>query len=327
MFTELRKDPTKGTWVLVQVSGRGPYRERVCPFCPGQEALAPPEILAIRSDGQPANDPEWLVRVVPERAPMFMIEVPLCREGIGVYDKISARGASEIVIETRDHQASLATLPEDQVERVLRAYRERIRDLKKDAELRSILVIKRHGAGSIGHPFSRVLAAPIIFDDIRDELTAARQYFGYKQRCLYCDLVQQEIGVGARVIRTTPAFVALAPYASRVPYEAWIIPLRHQCGFEQISDGELHDLACLLRWTAGRLAGALGDPPYELAIHSAPNEGMKLRPKEWETLTEDYHWHIEILPHPRGATQFGGFAVNPVPPETAARTLAGLAPA
>jgi len=321
--TELRKDPTSGRWVLVQNRASRPSDGTRCPFCPGHEAETPPEIAAYRSDGQPPNSADWLVRVIPERAPLLQIEGDIQREGLGMFDKVSGRGASEIVIETPDHGASWDALAVGDIERVLWMYRERIVDLYRDPQIRAVLVSRREPtpAARISHPFSRIIGAPIIFDDLRQELATAHQYFAYKQRCLYCDISRQERRDGQRVVTETPHFLVYTPYASRRSFETWVVPLTHLHRFEGSSAPGMADLAQVLQDIVRRLHAARPGVPLELCIHTGPNRGMRLRDDEWRTLADDYHWHIEIAPDGSAREAVGGFAVNPVPPEAAARRL------
>ncbi len=326
--TELRKDPTSGRWVLVQNRASRPSDGTRCPFCPGHEAETPPEITAYRSDGQPPNSSEWLVRVIPERAPLLQVEGNIQREGLGIFDKVSGRGASEIVVETPDHGASWETLPVGEIERVLWMYRERIVDLYRDPQIRAVLVSRREPtpAARITHPFSRIIGAPIIFDDLRQELATARQYFAYKQRCLYCDIIHQERRDGQRVVIETPHFLIYTPYASSRPFETWVVPKVHCHRFEDSSPPVMLDLAGVLQIIVRRLHAAQPGAPLELSIHTAPNRGMRLRDDEWRTLAEDYHWHIEIAPSELDWQSLGGFAVNPLAPEWAAMRLRNVNP-
>jgi UDPglucose--hexose-1-phosphate uridylyltransferase len=321
--TELRKDPASGQWVLVRTGAIRTPTDGVCPFCPGREADTPAEVAAYRSNGQPPNSSDWLVRVIPERAPLLQIEGDICREGLGIFDKVSGRGASEIVIEHPDHAASWDVLSASEIERVLWMYRERMEDLYRDPQIRALLIIRRERTPEtrITHPFSRIIGAPIVFDDIRRELATARHYYGYKQRCVYCDVVRQESRDGIRVIEQTTHFTVYAPYASRRPFETCVVPKTHRHRFEQVSSQEMADLARTLQGTSQRLHAALPDVPLELALHTAPNEAMRLRDDEWRTLAEDYHWHIEIVPDSPVKEAVGGFAVNRVPPEVAAKHL------
>ncbi len=321
--TELRKDPTSGRWVLVQNRTLRPSNGSQCPFCPGHEAETPPEIAAYRSDGQPPNSSEWLVRVIPERAPLLQVEGDIQREGLGIFDKVSGRGASEIVVETPDHGVSWDTLPVGDLERVLWMYRERIVDLYRDPQIRAVLVSRREPtpAARITHSFSRIIGVPIIFDDLRQELATARQYFAYKQRCLYCDISYQERREGLRVVTETPHFLVYTPYASRRPFETWVVPSTHRHRFEASPGPDLADLARVLQQTIRRLHTAQPGMPLELTLNTAPNEGMRIRDDEWRTLSEDYHWHIEIVPCKDTPETLGGLALNPVPPETAAKHL------
>ena len=321
--TELRKDPATNRWVLVQP---GPHRssgDGPCPFCPGREGATPSEIAAFRTNGQPPNSPDWLLRVIPERAPLFQIEGDIEREGLGMFDWVSGRGASEILIEHPDHLASWDRLPVSDVERILWMWRNRVEDLYRDRQIRSVLIYRRDRSphSHIQHPFSRILGAPIVFDDVREELKAARDHYARKQRCLYCDILYQERREGERVVERTPCFVAYTPYGARRPYETWIVPVTHRHRFEDVPPREMADLAGALQTTMRRLHAVQPEAPVELALHTAPNGSMRLREDEWRTLADDYHWHLELAPVSSISQGLGGFQVNPVAPETAASLL------
>jgi UDPglucose--hexose-1-phosphate uridylyltransferase len=325
MRGELRKDPATGKWVLVRRAGTRPWdaNGEACPFCPGNEGLTPAEIAAYRSPGSAPNAPGWQVRVIPEGDPYFVIEEELVREGVGMFDRISSRGASEILIEDPRHDATLPTMDQDQLVRVLSMYRDRIQDLKRDSKIRDVVVTRRYGktGARIRHPYSRIVATPVIFDDIRAELTQAREYYGYKRRCVYCDVIREEVTSAERVVRATGEFVAFVPYAARAPYELRVLPRRHACAFEDLSGEQAADLARLLRGLMAVVGKALGDPPSEMVLHTAPNLQVKVLQGEWDTVARDYHWHLEIMAGPDRRSGVAGIAVNQTFPEEAARFL------
>jgi UDPglucose--hexose-1-phosphate uridylyltransferase len=321
---ELRKDPATGKWVLVRprAAPGGETHRDVCPFCPGNEHLTPTEIAAYRP---PAGGglSEWGVRVIPERDPYFFLEEDLVREGIGMFDRISARGASEIVVESPHHDMTLQDADEVQLERILWMYRDRVKDLKRDLKIRNVVVTRRYGKpGSvIRHPYSRILGAPIVFDDLRTELTQAREYYAYKRRCVFCDMIREETASGDRLLQATPHFAAFVPYAARVPFELRVLPRRHESAFEAITPDEVADFARVLKRLTGLLVKAIGDPSYRLTLHTAPNLSVKIVQGEWDTIERDYHWHLEILVYPERAMWVAGIAVTDMLPEEAARIL------
>jgi UDPglucose--hexose-1-phosphate uridylyltransferase len=323
-MSELRRDPTRGHWVLVRVVDARPAASDRCPFCPGNEALTPPEIAAYRAPGSPPNTPGWSVRVVPEIDPYFRIERQLLREGVGLYDKITPRGATELIVESPTHEDTPATMREGQWQQVLWMYRDRILDLKRDASIRDLLVTRRYRkpGARISHPYSRLTATPIIFDDVRLKLEACRDYYRYKRRCLYCDLIRQDLGTRERVVRATERFVVLVPYAGRSPYEIWILPRQHRDAYEEgITPEGAAELAALLAGCFRVLARVGEDPELEMTIYSSPNRRARLLPGEWATLSEDYHWHLEIQPGPDQARVVGGISVVELAAEEAAGRL------
>ena len=331
---ELRKDPIVGRWVIVATErvrrpsdfGRRepPPVRTFCPLCPGHEAETPPEVLAYRDAADaPADGPGWRVRVVPNKFPALRIEGELERRGHGVYDLMNGVGAHELVIESPEHRLGLADLPAPAVADVLHAYRARILDLRRDGRFRSVLVFKNHGAeagATLAHSHSQLIATPVVPVAVADELHGARAYHDYRERCLFCDIAQQETAERLRIVAENDRMVAFAPFASRFPFELWVLPRRHCAAFELVDDAELAAFADGLVAVLRLLRDALDDPPYNLVLHSAPF-GAEESPS--------YHWHLEILPKLVGLAGFelgSGFHINSVPPEDAARTLRARAP-
>jgi UDPglucose--hexose-1-phosphate uridylyltransferase len=317
---ELRKDPTRGQWVLIRPKGESGL-DGPCPYCPGAESLSGGEIAAYRKQGSPPNSPDWTVRVVPEADAYFRIEWELAREGVGMFDMITPRGASELIIESPRHDDTPATMPLEQIEAVLWMYRDRLLDLKRDGQIRDILISRRHRKPGVPvhHPYSRVTAIPIVFDETRRELREAREYYQYKRRCLYCDILRQEISAEERLVRLTPRFAALVPYAPRGPEELWIFPRQHACSFEDsLTADSARDLARLLSDAFGALARTFDDPSYEMELHTAPNLRSRILQGDWATIRDDYHWHIEIVAQPERVNRLGGIFINENAPEVTA---------
>jgi UDPglucose--hexose-1-phosphate uridylyltransferase len=215
-----------------------------------------------------------------------------------------------------------------QIERILWMYRDRLKDLKRDLKIRNVVITRRSGkpGSRIQHPYSRILAAPIVFDDLRRELTQAREYYGYKRRCVFCDTIREEIGARDRLIQETAHFAAIVPYAARVSFEVRIMPRRHAAGFEDITPEEVADLARVLKRLTGVLGKAIGETSYEMTLHTSPNLAIKIVQGEWDTIERDYHWHLEMLVQPERATTVSGIAVTDMLPEEAARILREAGP-
>ena len=254
---ELRKDPITGRWVIISTNrGKRPsdfVRESVqikgvgmCPFCPGNEGKTPSEVLAYGRNGSGKDTPGWSLRVVPNKFPALGIEGGLDREGEGLFDRMNGVGAHEVIIETPDHRNTLATMPQRAVEETLWAYRDRILDLKNDRRFRYILLFKNHGepAGATQeHTHSQLIALPIVPKRVREEVDNSRHYYDEKERCIFCDMIRQEIETESRVILSTDHFIALAPYAPRFPFETWILPRQHSSSFENMPTPNYGNLA------------------------------------------------------------------------------------
>jgi UDPglucose--hexose-1-phosphate uridylyltransferase len=219
---DLRRDPIVGRWVIISTERSGrphdfaqmqeirPLSTTVCPFCPGQERLTPKEIMAYRAQSSEANAPNWTVRVIPNKFPALHVEGDLGREGVGLYDRMNGIGAHEVIIETPGHKDSMGELPAKKIEDVLWAYRDRIIDLKKDLRFRYILIFKNHGAAAgatLEHSHSQLIALPVIPTSVTEEIEGCRTHYQQKERCIYCDILRQDLTEGIRVVSENPEFV------------------------------------------------------------------------------------------------------------------------
>lgn len=337
---ELRKDPVIGRWVIIaterakrpdQFSGQAQevYVEKPCPFCEGSESHTPPEIYALRPKHTPANGPGWELRVVPSISPFLKIEGDLDRRGKGLYDMMSGIGAHEVIIETNQHIANMADLSEEQVSRVLTCYIDRMVDLERDKRFKYVLVFKNYGwiagGGRVKHSRSQLIATPVNPKRVKEELTGARQYYDYHERCVFCDLVNQELESKDRLILDIDGFIAIAPFASRFPFEVWILPKKHSSDFINLDASMRLDLGRILKRILMKLKKGLNDPPYNYILHTAPFRRQKLG--YWKSVEHDYHWHIEVMPRLTRVAGFEwgtGFYICPLPPEDAAKFLRGV---
>jgi UDPglucose--hexose-1-phosphate uridylyltransferase len=360
-MTELRKDPITGRWVIINVHKDCVHKDNVhkedvhsehgqngivqnnnhlldlkpvgvdddrenCPFCEGHEEHTSAEICSLREEGTVPNSPGWFVRCIPNINPVLTTSHDLGRRGLGLFDMMNSVGAHEVVIESPHHDQDFHNYDLLQVQRILRAYRERIVELKKNQHLKYVLVFKNRGkrAGSlhISHPHSQVIATPVVPIRLKMELNGTRKYYQMKERCIFCDVIRQELKDDIRVVDQNESFLCLIPFASRFPYECVILPKRHQAQYSQMEEKEFENLAQVFKNTFVRLHHVLNNPAYNCVLHDAPNTVPKKG--YWKTIKHDYHWHFEIIPRTMRTAGFEwgtGFHINPVAPEKAAEDL------
>jgi len=335
---ELRKDPIIGRWVIISTERANrpsdfkvPHtheKEGECPFCEGHEKDTLPEVFAIRENSAGKDKPGWEVRVIPSISRRFDVKGGLNRRGVGMYDVMNPIGAHELIIESPKHFSDIHQLPKKHIELIIQASVNRIVELEKDPRLKYCLLFKNHGLKAGGssatkHVRSQIIATPVTPTRVKEELRGARFYYRYKDRCIFCDLIKEELDAGSRIIMDTKNIVAIAPFASRFPFEIWLLPKKHCADFINIKKEEIKDLSSVLKTVFSKLSKALNDPPYNYMLHTAPFRHAK-SPGYWRTIKEDYHWHIEITPRITQVAGFewgSGFYINPVPPELSAKYL------
>jgi UDPglucose--hexose-1-phosphate uridylyltransferase len=337
-LSELRWDPLKDNWtILTQGHSRRPQdfilreteiKSSSCSLCGGRENLTSPELYAYRPSGSAPNQPGWLVRVVPNRAPVLRIEGGLDSQAVGLYDRMGGIGAHEVIIETPEHNKQMADLSVEHLAEVLKAYRVRMLDLRNDSRFRYLFVFKNFGreaSAKLDHSHSQLIAVPLLPPLLTQEIKASRDHFYRKERCLICDLLRQERTNKERVVYDDGKLLVYAPYASRFPFELMLAPIAHQHDFCSLSDLQLLQLATVLKSTLLRLRQALRDPAYSFSLHTSPPVHQSWgRADELSNIAHYYHWHIEI--HPKLTQKAGfewgsGFHINPTAPEEAAAYL------
>ncbi|MBI5869698.1 MAG: galactose-1-phosphate uridylyltransferase [Actinobacteria bacterium] len=323
---ELRRDPVTGEWVILATSrGKRPHApgpaegvdqpDEECPFCPGHEDRTPPEICAYRTEGD-CDQPGWNIRVIPNRYPILVSGVP--RGGVERAvspDRQPALGTSEVIVDTPVHNQPPWQVGPQQTLIMLEMYRDRILALKEEGRTSYVHIIRNHraaAASSLEHPHSQLFGLPFIPPTIDAELDSFVFANPGVPGCILCDVIDETVKEGSRVILETEDFLVYAPFASRLPYETWIVPRKHELRFERCED--LPDLAGVMTEVLNRFRERLGDAPFNYWVHTYPLRGES-RP---------YHWHIEILPRLTlsGGLELGaGVWVNTVAPEDAAALL------
>ena len=340
--SELRLDLVSGDWVVI-ATGRARRPEdfkkekrvidripkKHCPFCHIETQETP--ILAFsqgkkvfsRQEGEEKKVPKdvfkkWTTIVIPNKYPAF-IPYPKLNERIEghLYKRINAVGHHELVI-TRDHSKQIAELSIDEIKELLDVFQLRYIALKKNNFVKYISIFQNHGAeagASIAHPHSQIITTPLIDVDLSGALSNAKKYYKKHKRCIYCEMNKWEKKSRERIVFENKKFVAVCPFASKTAFQVIISPKKHLPYFEKITEAEKIELAEMFKVILNKIRRALGDPAYNLYLHTAPADGKNY---------DYYHWHWTIMPK---TSIWAGFEIgarmeiSTIEPETAATYL------
>jgi len=329
---ELRLNPATKEWVIIATErakrpeelGVGicesPAEEKEkCPFCPGHEAFTPNEILAYRTYGTKSDSPGWWIRIIPNKFAALVPQGSLNRVKIeDFFMYMNGVGEHEVIIESADHNLTIATMNQKQVEEIFLAYRERYLTLSEDPRFEMVILFKNHGVAagtSLLHPHSQIIATPVTPQHIRHRLEEAMRFYDDNGKCVYCEMLRTEKHIKERMVIETDNFAAFEPFASRSPFETWVMPIKHRASFQDVSPEEVKELAYVMRTTLAKIYKSLNNPDYNYVFHSAPSH---------EKDGEYYHWHIQIIPRVSAVAGFelgSGIYINTVIPEMAAKFL------
>lgn len=330
---QLRQDLVTGRWVAIaterakrpssftRAASVAVPASAQCPFCEGHEAMTPPEVMAYRAPGTQPNTPGWDLRVVPNLFPAFgPAEGDSNLQTDGIYSTRNGLGVHEVIISSTSHRDDLADLPVEVIARIVRAYVDRYNTHRLNPAIAYLLIINNHGkeaGASLEHPHSQLFGIPVVPPTVQDEVDGVKRYRDARGSCVYCDIIAAERESGVRVIFENDRFLVYAPFASRTPFEASIIPKQHQARFEEIGPQDQLAFAEAIHALTARIHRGLNDPPFNFYIHTAPLHDVKV----------DYHWHFELLPKLAiwaGFELGSGVMINVATPEAAAEFLRGV---
>lgn len=272
-----------------------PAFDEKCPFCPGNEKLAPPETFRI-----PKGD-SWQVRSVPNKFSALSAVGEPGRKSEGIKRTINGVGLHEVLVECPEHDRTPALLTDLEYEKVIETYYHRYHALSSDARVAHVTLFKNHGeraGSSLEHAHSQIIGTPIIPPQVRDRMENALRFYDDTGECIQCSVIKDELRDASRVIEKTDHFVAVIPFAALTPFHMWIFPLRHEASFLDASPAELRDLAHLLRRILRKVYFNLENADFNLSIRTPPREATGLK---------YYHWYVSVIPR---VTRVAGFEIG-----------------
>lgn len=332
-MSELRQNRITGEWVIIATERAKrpedfhrhgdkqelPKFNPQCPFCPGNEAQTPPEIIASRKIDTKPDTEGWQVRVCANKFPALTpVENADWFDEAHFFNGIKGFGVHDVIIETPDHNTTIATMPPGEVEEIFSIYRERYQQLEQQQNILLITIFRNYGVragASLEHPHSQLIATPVVPTRIQMRLDVARDYYNIHRRCITCDMVDRTLQVKNRLVKETEHFVVFEPFASQAPFETWIVPKRHCPSYGETTREENNELARLTREILRKIHYGLGDPDYNYLIQSSPvNTHFR----------DHYHWYFQIVPRLGVTVGFelcSGIYISTAKPEETAEFL------
>lgn len=319
-----RRDPFGRAWVLLSPErgleasdfGSVPMPAPMSPLSPGGSAPVGAEIAAVRPATSSVDSPDWRMRALVHPAGMVSTRPQPVDEGSELFTQLPALGYHELIVEHPDARERIETMNLSHLTEVLRFYRDRLEVAASRPGVKHVQVTRNVGraAGALyEHPYGQLLAVPVTDRWVGEEKQVASEHYREHGACLFCNVLNHELKARERVVTENESFVAFAPFASKTPFETWILPRQHASSFAGVAANSLPHLADLLQVLVRGLVDALDNPPYNLTLHTDVEPGKP-----------DFHWHIEILPRLTNQAGFDwgtGFFVNPTLPEDAVRFL------
>jgi len=301
---EYRKDIILDEWVIIATErAKRPenFREEkikvekkegiVCPFDRGNEQMTPPEVLKVDKNGNEVQgDGPWQIRIVPNKFPALVEHAePLSRQ-YGIYMLMEGFGMHDVVIHSPEHITNISELDLAQTRLLVEVYVKRLLEIKKDTRIESVIIMLNQGkeaGASLEHSHSQIFSLPLNPPALMKEVHGTRRYFEKTKKCPMCDILKFELSEKKRLIYECEDFVIVQPYASRNPFETWVVPKRHFSNFENILEKERDSFAKCLKMVVDFFYYELNEPAFNYYIHTGPLH---------DSAGAHYHCHFELIP-------------------------------
>ncbi len=138
------------------------------------------------------------------------------------------------------------------------------------------------------HTHGQIYGYPFIPKKIEVELESCKEYFEKEKRCLYCQILEEELRFKDRIVDENESFVTFVPFFADYPYQVFIIPRKHKLSLVDFSQKDKSELSLALKRivvTYDKLFDRLF--PYMMCFHQKPTDGNDY---------PYYHFHIEFYP-------------------------------
>lgn len=311
-MAELRWHPLTQDWVMIASNrqGRPQMPKDYCPFCPSF-----------------GNVPEYDVLEYDNDFPALSQNPPAPDDvATGFFKVKPAYGKCEVILYSPGHTVTLPELSYDHMKKLVDLWCQRFQAIRKDEKIKYVFIFENRGevvGVTMPHPHGQIYGYSFLPKKLELETKSAKEYYKEKGKCLFCDMLQNELKEDKRIIFQNKDFTVFLPFFTEYPYGVYIISNRHRQYITDFTEEERYSLGVTIHDTVGMLDSLFGYRfPYMMCMHNAPvNMG---------DYSKDYHFHIEFFPPMRSAekqkfnasSETGAWAhCNPTCPEETAQEL------
>lgn len=321
-MSELRYNPLLGEWVATATH----RQDRTflppagfCPLCPTEPGGFPTEV----------PEPNYDIVVFENRFPSLQKDPPEPEiESTEFYPVAPASGVCEVVLYSSEHDSTLGAQPLRQIEKLIKVWADRYAELSKHDFVKYVFIFENRGTQigvTLTHPHGQIYAYPFVPPLVQRELENSKTYHDKHQRCLICDIRDQEAKDGRRIVIVNEGWTAYIPFFARWPYEVHIVPNKHHRDMTTLTGMEVADLAFVMKQIVTAYDTVFDMVmPYMMVMHAQPSDGGNY---------DHYHFHIEFYPALRtpnklkylaGSETGAGMFINDTLPEVKAEELRAI---
>ncbi|MBQ6553372.1 MAG: galactose-1-phosphate uridylyltransferase [Clostridia bacterium] len=312
-MAELRWHPLIKDWVMIASNrqNRPQMPKNDCPFCPGSGKVPDNYDVYMYPNDFPA-----LSQTPPTPDPV----------ATDFFKTAEAYGKCEVILYSPDHTKPIRELTDEHMLKLVDLWVERFNAMKADERIKYVFIFENRGevvGVTMPHPHGQIYGYSFMPKKLCLELDSAKEHKEQTGKCLYCDLLENEVKERKRIIFENEYFTVFLPFFCEYPYGVYIMSKAHKGDITEFTAEDRFALGATIRRVSGTLDSLFGTNfPYMMCMHNAPVNSGDTR--------EYFHFHIEFFPPMRSdvkqkfnaSSETGAWAhCNPTAPEEKAEEL------
>ncbi|WP_157150455.1 DUF4931 domain-containing protein [Brachyspira sp. SAP_772] len=289
--------------------------EATCPFCKGNEDKTPEHSTIIFDDNK-----NWIVRIVPNKYPIIAQSSPNeLPDKNNFFEADICKGFHDVIIENPNHNFNYYNATEKDLFFIFEAIIMRFQELSKEKDMLYSLLFKNFGreaGASLIHSHAQMMTTPFIPIQIMEEIYGSLEYYNENKKCVYCSMIEEEKKINERVICENNDFIAISPFASKSPYQIYILPKKHSDSIVYSEDC-ISQFASIVKDVFNRINKVLGEISFNYVLHT-------LTPALEKKYSHSSHWFLDIMPKMSKLAGYelgSGVFINSITPEDATNDL------
>ncbi len=203
----------------------------------------------------------------------------------------SEQGMCKVICFSPNHALTLPLMEVEDIQAVVQLWKREYAELGSRPEINHVQIFENKGAVmgcSNPHPHGQIWSQATIPGEVLKKQHHQGEFWEKNNQSLLQSYLEQELDRNERILYQNEHFVALVPYWAVWPYEAMIVPKKHQQHIGQMDEEMEFAFAKAIKALTVIYDNLFETSfPYSAGIHQSPTDGKT---------HDEWHWHMSFYP-------------------------------